>query len=171
MCNLGIAIAADATCLGLVVDDVVVCLSQAKYRETRQQMDVEIQGLDNQIDALDGSIKLEEEKSRLLREKADARESRGLNANPNANGANTGNANSGHGGASLEELSAKVIDVYNRSGFDNDASMSTLQMLTNIEAKLDEYFSIIETMPQVEPRRTRSHVSSRSVPRMPSPID
>ena len=106
---------------------------KAKYRETKQQMDVEIKGLDTQIEALEAAIRTEEEKSRLLREKAEAREH--------------GRRIASGQGTSLEELSTKVTDVYVRCGFDNDASLSTLQMLTNIEAKLDEYFSIIETMP------------------------
>ena len=33
----------------------------------------------------------------------------------------------------LEQLAAKIAAVYERCGFDKDASMSTLQMLTNVE--------------------------------------
>ena len=109
---------------------------KTKYRETKQQMDAEIKGLDSQISSLESSIHVEEEKSRLLRSLTDGKESKTSVAN-----GKTGQ------GTSLEELSAKVSEVYVRCGFDNDASLSTLQMLTNIEAKLDEYFSIIETMP------------------------
>ena len=107
---------------------------KTKYRETKQQMDAEIKGLDSQISSLESSIHVEEEKSRLLRSLTDGTESKS-------------SVSSGGQGTSLEQLSAKVSEVYVRCGFDNDASLSTLQMLTNIEAKLDEYFSIIETMP------------------------
>ncbi|QDZ25580.1 hypothetical protein A3770_18p80980 [Chloropicon primus] len=109
---------------------------KTKYRETKQQMDAEIKGLDSQISSLESSIGVEEEKSRLLRSLTDGTESKTSVANGKTSE-----------GTSLEALSAKVSEVYVRCGFDNDASLSTLQMLTNIEAKLDEYFSIIETMP------------------------
>ena len=35
--------------------------------------------------------------------------------------------------ASLEQLSGKIIEVYQQCGFDKDASLSILQMLTNVE--------------------------------------
>jgi len=112
---------------------------KTKYRETKQQMDAEIKGLDSQISSLESSIRVEEEKSRLLRSLTDG----GAETKAVA----TSGGGKTHQGTSLEELSARVSEVYVRCGFDNDASLSTLQMLTNIEAKLDEYFSIIETMP------------------------
>eukprot|EP00976_Prorocentrum_cordatum_P027219 552570-Prorocentrum_minimum.AAC.1 len=56
---------------------------------------------------------------------------------------------------SLDDLSSKVTEVYVRCGFEADASQSSLQMLTNIEAKLEEYLAIIDQMPEdfVEVRR------------------
>ena len=45
-------------------------------------------------------------------------------------------------------LAAKVTEVYVRCGFEADASVSSLQMLTNIEAKLEEYLAAIDQMPE-----------------------
>lgn len=47
----------------------------------------------------------------------------------------------------LEALSKAVAEVYDRCGFEADASLTTLQMLGNVEAKLEEYLSLIEKMP------------------------
>lgn len=47
----------------------------------------------------------------------------------------------GGDGVSLEELTAKVSEVYVRCGFEADNSISTLQMLANIESKLEEYLA------------------------------
>lgn len=49
---------------------------------------------------------------------------------------------------SLEELHSKVKEVYRKTLSDNDANLSTLQMLTNIENHLESLFELIETMPQ-----------------------
>jgi hypothetical protein len=40
-------------------------------------------------------------------------------------------------------LSGKVTEVYNRCGFDFDPSISTIQMLTNIESKLEQYLGVV----------------------------
>mmetsp|Transcript_586 Transcript_586/g.698 ORF Transcript_586/g.698 Transcript_586/m.698 type:complete len:612 (+) Transcript_586:184-2019(+) len=105
---------------------------KSKYRETKARMDAETDSLKTQIEALQNSIKTEEEKGKALRERS----------NENTQGALAGKQ------TTLEELAAKVADVYVRCGFDNDASVGTLQMLTNIEAKLEEYLSIIDQMPE-----------------------
>lgn len=47
----------------------------------------------------------------------------------------------------LDELNHKVKDVYRRCIGDSDANLSTLQMLTNIENKLEQLFEAIEQMP------------------------
>lgn len=47
----------------------------------------------------------------------------------------------------LKELNAKVEDVYINCIGSNEANISTLQMLTNIENKLEELFQKIEQMP------------------------
>ncbi|XP_060082227.1 cilia- and flagella-associated protein 100-like [Ylistrum balloti] len=48
----------------------------------------------------------------------------------------------------LQALNKKVEEVYRSCIGDNEANISTLQMLTNIENRLEELFEQIETMPQ-----------------------
>jgi hypothetical protein len=47
----------------------------------------------------------------------------------------------------LKELKEKVEEVYRNCIGDNEANIDTLQMLTNIENKLEELFQRIEQMP------------------------
>ena len=47
----------------------------------------------------------------------------------------------------LTELTKRVTEVYLECGFAHDPSISVLQMLTNIEAKMDEYFTAIDALP------------------------
>ena len=47
----------------------------------------------------------------------------------------------------LKELKVKVEEVYSNCIGDNEANIDTLQMLTNIENKLEELFQRIEQMP------------------------
>ena len=101
---------------------------KAKYHETKTRMDAETDALSSQIELLELAIKQEEDKGKALENRA--RES------GDASGRET----------TLEELSAKVAQVYVQCGFDSDASIGTLQMLTNIEARLEEYLSIVDTM-------------------------
>ena len=60
-----------------------------------------------------------------------------------------GTAGSGSASAaiSLDQLTSRVAEVYVRGGFDADASVGTLQMLTNIESKLEEYLAAVDAMP------------------------
>ena len=95
-------------------------------------MDAETETLRLQIKVLEADIGAEEEKGKNLREKM----------NENAG------QRMGVQDITLDSLSAKVNEVYVRCGFDSDASMSTLQMLTNIETKLEEYLTIIDEMPK-----------------------
>jgi len=57
----------------------------------------------------------------------------------------------GEGGDSvedeLEQLTRRVTEVYVECGFDHDPSVSVSQMLTNIEAKMEEYFAAIDKLP------------------------
>ena len=105
-----------------------------RYRETKQRMDAETETLRLQIKVLEADIGAEEEKGKNLREK--------MNEKMN------GGQRMGVQDITLDSLSAKVNEVYVRCGFDSDASMSTLQMLTNIETKLEEYLTIIDEMPE-----------------------
>mmetsp|Transcript_12014 Transcript_12014/g.25254 ORF Transcript_12014/g.25254 Transcript_12014/m.25254 type:complete len:416 (-) Transcript_12014:229-1476(-) len=103
-----------------------------KYRETKQRMDAETDGLQAQIDVLQSAIKIEEEKGKALMDRA-TRNTKGVLSGKDV---------------SLDDLSSKVTEVYVRCGFEADASQSSLQMLTNIEAKLEEYLAIIDQMPE-----------------------
>ena len=47
----------------------------------------------------------------------------------------------------LIELNSKVEDVYTNCIGSNEANITTLQMLTNIENKLEDLFQKIEQMP------------------------
>ena len=101
---------------------------KTKYRETKGRMDSETSTLSSQIALLHEAIRAEEAKGKALEDRA--------HESGDAAGRET----------TLEELSAKVAQVYVQCGFDNDASIGTLQMLTNIEARLEEYLAIIDTM-------------------------
>lgn len=50
--------------------------------------------------------------------------------------------------SSLESICEKVRDVYVRCGFEHDRSTDTLQMLTNIEHKMEEYLDYVAKLPQ-----------------------
>jgi len=103
-----------------------------KYRETKVRMDAETESLQAQIDGLQGAIKVEEEKGKALMDRT-AKNTQGVLSGKDV---------------SLDELNSKVTEVYVRCGFEADASQSSLQMLTNIEAKLEEYLAVIEQMPE-----------------------
>jgi len=102
-----------------------------KYRSTTQLMEEETSTLGSQISELKSAIMREEKKGGELKEKT----------NEQTDGLLTGQE------SSLEDLSLKVSEVYNKCGFDYDPSISTIQMLTNIESKLEEYLDVIDEMP------------------------
>ena len=91
-------------------------------------MDAESQGLKAQIDALKGSIRLEEDKGRALVDRA---------------GMKTGVQEQEK---TLEELNRKVAEVYRAIFSEADNSLGTLQMLTNIEARLEEESAHVTAM-------------------------
>eukprot|EP00002_Diphylleia_rotans_P008909 TRINITY_DN188_c0_g1_i4.p1 TRINITY_DN188_c0_g1~~TRINITY_DN188_c0_g1_i4.p1 ORF type:complete len:540 (+),score=160.61 TRINITY_DN188_c0_g1_i4:66-1685(+) len=103
-----------------------------KFHDTKAQMDKETESLKAQIEQLKKDIENEEEAASNLIERS----------NKNLGGENTEKI--------LNELNQKVAAVYSQCGFDNDANISTLQMLTNIEAKLEELFKLISCMPPEE---------------------
>jgi hypothetical protein len=101
--------------------------------ETESKMERETSTLRQQIDALNVAISKEEEKATYLEEKSKL-------------------FSSGFGDAetrdkTLDELNQKVKDAYRKCFNDHDATISTLQMLTSIENKLEHLFEIIEMMP------------------------
>jgi hypothetical protein len=86
---------------------IVMYLSQESHARARKEF--------TRLQVLTAAIMAEEEKTRVLRERA------------------SGNAFYGVQDSALAQLAAKVLEVYGRCGFDNDASVGTLQMLTNFE--------------------------------------
>ncbi|KAJ3187013.1 Coiled-coil domain-containing protein 38 [Gaertneriomyces sp. JEL0708] len=125
-----------------------------KILETETRMTAETQSLTSQIAFLNAAIAREEEKARVLEARAKMFSSSLLVA-----AANNGAASSGAGGGGaaaaddasqesmLESLNVKVKEVYRRCIGDNEASLSTLSMLTAIENRLEQLFETIERMP------------------------
>ena len=126
-----------------------------KHQTTRERMEVETAALEAQIDGLKDAISAEQEKAAEL-------SSRGAPKAANRHGTPSSGSFSGGGMSSttrpvgavaagsmipLEKLTEKVTEVYNKCGFDYDPSISTIQMLTNIESKLENYLSIVDEMP------------------------
>ena len=107
---------------------------KVKFSETKTRMDAETVGLKAQIDTLRSSIRLEEDKGKALTERS---------------GRNTG---AHEQESTLSRLNSTVVEVYRAIFSEVDNSLSTLMMLTNIEAKLEELLTIIETMPREEVR-------------------
>lgn len=115
---------------------------RGKYRDTKAGMDGEVGGLQAQIGALQGAIGAAREKSSRL--KARTMENMGgLTLSMGKAG-----AEGGAPAVSLDQLGSKVAGVYVKCGFDADASVSTLQMLTNIEMKLEEYLLAAAGIPE-----------------------
>ncbi|TPX35034.1 hypothetical protein SmJEL517_g02425 [Synchytrium microbalum] len=104
-----------------------------KISETEGRMEDETQSLKQQIRLLEESIEKEEEKARVLEERSKMFSIGGV------------------GGESqdkiLDELNHKVKEVYKKCVGDGDSNLGTLQMLTNIENKLEYLFETIEMMP------------------------
>ena len=107
---------------------------KVKFSETKTRMDAETVGLKAQIDTLRSSIRLEEDKGKALTERS---------------GRNTG---AHEQESTLSRLNSTVVEVYRAIFSEVDNSLSTLMMLTNIEARLEELLTIIETMPREEVR-------------------
>uniref|UniRef100_A0A7S4F2N3 DUF4200 domain-containing protein n=1 Tax=Chrysotila carterae TaxID=13221 RepID=A0A7S4F2N3_CHRCT len=105
---------------------------KAKLSETQTRMEGETAGLKSQIDALRGAIRVEEDKRKGLSERA---------------GTSTGVQKQEQ---TLEELNKKVAEVYRAIFSEADNSLGTLQMLTNIESRLEELLSTIDMMPRDE---------------------
>ncbi|KAI9206345.1 uncharacterized protein BJ171DRAFT_440430 [Polychytrium aggregatum] len=104
-----------------------------KIVETEIRMSEETQSLKQQIEFLNAAISREEDKASSLEERSKLFSSGAV------------------GGESqeklLDELNHKVKDVYRKCIGDNDANLSTLQMLTNLENRLEQLFEMIEMMP------------------------
>ncbi|XP_070559221.1 cilia- and flagella-associated protein 100-like isoform X2 [Ptychodera flava] len=100
---------------------------------TKDKMERETDILKQQIDMLNGAINREEEKAADLEHKSKMFSFGEFKAEDQE--------------AMLAQLDKKVEDVYRNCIGDNEANISTLQMLTNIENRLEELFEQIEMMP------------------------
>ncbi|XP_064633102.1 cilia- and flagella-associated protein 100-like isoform X2 [Lineus longissimus] len=103
-------------------------------KNTKGKMEKETEILKEQIDKLNNAINREEEKATELEVKAKL--------------FSYGEFKQEDQEKMLAQLNNKVEDVYRSCIGDNEANISTLQMLTNIENRLEELFEMIEMMPQ-----------------------
>ncbi|GBG24256.1 Cilia- and flagella-associated protein 100 [Hondaea fermentalgiana] len=101
-----------------------------EFRDTKLKMDSKTDALKGNIQELKLQIGSEEAKASILRARMDS--NLGEDAQEKL----------------LSELNAKVKEVYRKCGFDCDASPSTLSMLTDLEARLEELLAKIEQMPE-----------------------
>ena len=102
-------------------------------KKTKVKMEKETELLKQQIALLNEEIKKEEEREAELKIKASY--------------FSYGEFKQEEQDKMLKELNEKVEDVYTNCIGSNEANISTLQMLTNIENKLEELFQKIEQMP------------------------
>ncbi|XP_033746555.1 LOW QUALITY PROTEIN: cilia- and flagella-associated protein 100-like [Pecten maximus] len=103
-------------------------------KQTKIKMEKETQILKDQIDKLNTHIFKEEARAEDLKIKAKMFSYGEFKAEDQEK--------------MLQALNKKVEEVYRSCIGDNEANISTLQMLTNIENRLEELFEQIETMPQ-----------------------
>lgn len=103
-------------------------------KNTKLKMEKETSILKEQIDKLNSQIRKEEKRAEDLKIKAKM--------------FSYGEFKQEDQEQMLSQLNKKVEEVYRSCIGDNEANISTLQMLTNIENRLEELFEQIETMPQ-----------------------
>lgn len=100
------------------------------FRETKRKMDKKTQVLKQNIQHLREQIDHEEGKANVLRSRT--HQATGEDKQEMI----------------LNQLHEHVREVYKRCGFDADSNPSTLFMLTDLEARLEDLLSAIEQMPQ-----------------------
>jgi len=103
-----------------------------KFAQTKRAKEEETAGLRAQIGALKRDIAGEEDKARALTERGT--KSTGVEAQDQT----------------LAELNAKVKEVFGRVFGEVDENLRTLQMLTNVETKLEELLAHVSHMPREE---------------------
>lgn len=103
-------------------------------KQTKVKMEKETSILKEQIDKLNSQINKEETKAAELKTKARLFSYGEFKAEDQQK--------------MLDSLNSRVEEVYRSCIGDNEANIGTLQMLTNIENRLEELFEMIETMPQ-----------------------
>ncbi|XP_021343992.1 cilia- and flagella-associated protein 100-like isoform X2 [Mizuhopecten yessoensis] len=111
---------------------------------TKLKMEKETQILKDQIDKLNTQIYKEEARAEDLKIKANSM----LDEVEHWGMFSYGEFKAEDQEKMLQALNKKVEEVYRSCIGDNEANISTLQMLTNIENRLEELFEQIETMPQ-----------------------
>ena len=104
---------------------------KTKHASTKERMDAETSTLREQIAQLQQAIDAEERKGEQLTRQLQS--------------GDKGDDNDIE--KELTELAKRVTEVYLECGFARDPSISVLQMLTNIEAKMEEYFAAIDALP------------------------
>lgn len=102
-------------------------------KQTQERMSRETEILKGQIDFLNDAINREEERAKELEMKSKMFSYGEFKAEDQEK--------------MLQTLNKKVEEVYRNCIGDNEANISTLQMLTNIENRLEELFEQIEMMP------------------------
>lgn len=102
-------------------------------KQTQERMNRETEILKGQIDFLNDAINREEERAKELEMKSKMFSYGEFKAEDQEK--------------MLQTLNKKVEEVYRNCIGDNEANISTLQMLTNIENRLEELFEQIEVMP------------------------
>jgi hypothetical protein len=107
---------------------------RANYRQTKVEMEAETESLHHQIGELRGMIRQEKAKGQVYKNQTIR----------NSDGVMSFNGQT----VTLEDLYATVTEVYVQCGFDRDASAGILQLLTNIEVRLDEYLGQVTRMPE-----------------------
>eukprot|EP00191_Tetraselmis_sp_GSL018_P005466 CAMPEP_0177599912 /NCGR_PEP_ID=MMETSP0419_2-20121207/13290_1 /TAXON_ID=582737 /ORGANISM="Tetraselmis sp., Strain GSL018" /LENGTH=595 /DNA_ID=CAMNT_0019092765 /DNA_START=281 /DNA_END=2069 /DNA_ORIENTATION=+ len=107
---------------------------RANYNTKREEMEAETASLQQQLKDLQRSIAREKAKKEILK----------TQTMKNSDGVMSFNGQS----VSMDDLISKVSEVYVQCGFDRDASAGILQLLTNIEVRLDEYVGIVSKMPE-----------------------
>ena len=130
-----------------------------KQREMEEAMDAETNALRAQIDDLRRAIAEREEKAAEFRSRdardAAARKKPAKRTTASAPpGKSAGGAVAVGSNIPLEKLAERVGEVYSRCGFDYDPSMSTIQMLTQIESKLERCLAITDEMPETYVRES-----------------
>lgn len=105
---------------------------RGNFRKTKVEMEAETESLHQQIAELKSTISREAAKGQVLKNQTIQ----------NSDGVMSFNGQT----VTLEDLYAKVTEVYVQCGFDRDASAGILQLLTNIEVRLDEYLGQVRTI-------------------------
>ena len=145
--------------------------TMARQRATRIAMERDADALRAQIETLRGLIRDEEEEAEELRgrdvedekkarrrAKMEKQTTRGQGIKPAGGSAEgsaaavsrekpRGDSAAAGAGIPLEDLAKKVGETYARCGFDYDPTMSTVQMLTQIESKLERCLAVADEMP------------------------